>query len=110
MVYVRAVAVWIRDMRTPPEEIAAAEKERLAKVAAGAAALRERWAQPPLPFGYWTTNPGLHQVHTTAVAGAAAGRGTADYGRLIEALEAALSKSAVKDWGSTPKQQWKLLS
>lgn len=32
MVYVRAVAVWIRDMRTPPEEIAAAEKERLAKV------------------------------------------------------------------------------
>lgn len=57
-------------------------------MAAGAAALRERWAQPPLPFGYWTTNPGLHQVHTTAVAGAAAGRGTADYGRLIEALEA----------------------
>lgn len=32
MVYVRAVAVWIRDMRTPPEEIAVAEKERLAKV------------------------------------------------------------------------------
>ncbi|KAK1863577.1 hypothetical protein I4F81_006131 [Pyropia yezoensis] len=87
MVYIRSVAVWIRDMRTPPEVIAAAESERLASVEAGAATVRERWAQPPLPSGFWANNPGLHQAHTTAVAGAAAGRGSADYARLIEALK-----------------------
>lgn len=35
MVYIRSVAVWIRDMRTPPEVIAAAESERLASVCCG---------------------------------------------------------------------------
>lgn len=59
----------------------------LVQVEAGAAALRERWAQPSLPSGFWANNPGLHQGHTTAVAGAAAGRGSADYARLIEALK-----------------------
>ncbi|GAB0492133.1 hypothetical protein MMPV_003392 [Pyropia vietnamensis] len=87
MVYIRSVAVWIRDMRTPPEAIAAAESERLAKVEAGAAALLKRRAEPTLPSGYWANNPVLQQAHTTAVAGAAAGRGTADYARLIEAIQ-----------------------
>jgi len=69
------------------------------QVAAGAAALRERWAQPTLPSGFWATNPGLHQTHTTAVAGAAAGRGTADYAQLIDALAADALKEEQKSGG-----------
>lgn len=68
-------------------------------MAAGAAALRERWAQPALPAGYWATNPGLHQTHTTAVAGAAADRGNADYARLIDALAADALKEEQKSGG-----------
>jgi len=39
MVYLRAMSVWIRDMRTPPEEIAASESKRLAEVRVGPACL-----------------------------------------------------------------------
>lgn len=59
----------------------------LAQVEAGAAAVVKRRAEAALPYGFWTNTPVLKQTHTTAVAGAAAGRGTADYAHLIEALK-----------------------